>query len=64
MAVSGVPAAWRLAYSASTASLVGSSTQSSRRSTTIGNMTSRYCGGRYGPRSRLAISQIFPAISL
>ena len=64
MAFSGAWAATRRACSASTASLVGSNTQSRRRSTTIGSMTSRYCGGRYGPRKRLAISQILPAISL
>ena len=28
------------------------------RKTTIGSITSRYWGGRYGPRSRFAISQI------
>ena len=40
-----------------TMSLVGSRTQSSRRRTTIASMTRRYWGGRYGPRSRFAISQ-------
>ena len=60
MALSGMLCAVSFSYSFSTASLVGSRTQSSRRSTTIGSMTSRYCGGRYGPRSRLAISQMWP----
>src|ERR1700677_799714 len=63
-AFSGVCAVLSLLCSLSTASLVGSSTQSRRRSTTIGSITSRYCGGRYGPRSRLAISQILSVISL
>nr|WP_254022232.1 hypothetical protein [Mesorhizobium escarrei] len=46
IALSGFFCAVSLACSLSTACLVGSRTQSSRRSTTIGSMTSRYCGGR------------------
>ena len=42
----GVFAAVSRSYSFSTAALVGSRTQSSRLSTMIGSMTSRYCGGR------------------
>jgi hypothetical protein len=63
-AFSGVRAASNRRCSLRTASLVGSRTQSNRRKTTKGNITSRYCGGRYGPRRRFAISQIFRAISL
>ena len=43
---------------ASTFSLVGSRTQSSRRSTVSGRMTRPYCGGLYGPRSRSATLQM------
>ncbi|MBL8222978.1 MAG: hypothetical protein JNL62_27310 [Bryobacterales bacterium] len=40
------PSAFSSPYSAMTLSFVGSSTQSSRRSTVSGIMTRRYCGGR------------------
>ena len=46
IARSGSPCFCSSSYAATTAPLVGSSTQSRRRSTVIGSITRRYCGGR------------------
>ena len=58
MADAGIRCASSSSRLLSTASFVGSKTQSSRRKATMGSITKRYWGGRYGPLSRFAISQI------